>query len=576
MKLANTNGVWVLDTDAYQLKFHTARPYVDLKTPEGERIVELFALSSVHPMNGRDDTYQIGTWSFQESPDEIVVTLQAKSTAWINKTYTFHCLPQRLTYAITVEGKGTLADIHYFGGYSSESVRWSSGFFWSGSGFQQIFNPEPNLLEIFILPASSNSKIDMTGVPVPARADWFFTPPPFCFAGQYKDGWLAMGVEAQSGKNTYTEYQYHGSMEAFYLTLTYEGHTEVNGVYELPAIGFDFASDEYAALATHVTALRQAKLVPVPQVEQTPRWWHEPIFCGWGPQCYLANVDKGHAPSYSRRVHYEAFLKVLDQQQIDPGVVVLDDKWQATYGDNTVDEDKWPDLRGFIDQQHALGRKVLLWLKAWDPEGVPLEECVTNAGGKAIALDITHPAYEARLRAAVQRMLSSDGYNADGFKIDFTARIPSGYGLSQYDNSLWGLELMRKYLSVLHSEAKSIKSDALIMAHTPHPYLADVLDMIRLNDINTWPNKDINRAMRHRAKVARVACPEAIIDTDNWPVIDRKSWREYLEIQAELGVPSLYAVTHIDSTQEPLEAEDYALIRQVWARYRAQNKASQG
>ena len=135
---------------------------------------------------------------------------------------------------------------------------------------------------------------------------------------------------------------------------------------------------------------------------------------------------------------------------------------------------------------------------------------------------------------------------------------------------------MRKYLSVLHSEAKSIKSDALIMAHTPNPYLADVLDMIRLNDINIWPNKDINRAMRHRAKVAGVACPEAIIDTDNWPVIDRKSWREYLEIQAELGVPSLYAVTHIDSTQEPLEAEDYELIRQVWARYRAQHATPGG
>lgn len=571
MNIAYTDGVWVLHTDTYQLKFHTARPYVDLKTVEGGRIVELFALSSVHPVNGRDDTYQIGTWDVQESPNEIVVTLQAKSTAWTNKIYTFHCFPDRLTYGITVEGEGMLADVDYFGGYSSESLRWSSGFFWSGNGFQQIFNPEPNLLEIFCLPPTSNSKIDMTGVPTPARSDWFFTPSPFCFAGQYKDGWLAMGVEAQPGKNTYTEYHYHGSMEAFYLTLSYEGHTQVSGTYELPAIGFDFGSDEYVALAAHVMSLRKSKLVPVPQVTQTPSWWRSPIFCGWGPQCYLASVDKAHPTLYSRRNHYEEFLKVLDQQQIDPGVVVLDDKWQAAYGENIVDEEKWPDLRGFIDQQHVRGRKVLLWLKAWDPEGLPREECVTNAGGKPVAFDITNPAYEARLRKAVWRMLSSDGYNADGFKIDFTARIPSGYGLNPYNNNLWGLELMRKYLSVLHSEAKSIKSEALIMAHTPNPYLTDVLDMIRLNDINIWPNKDINRAMRHRAKVAGVACPEAIIDTDNWPVIDRKSWREYLEIQAELGVPSLYAVTHIDSTQEPLEAEDYELIRQVWARYRAQH-----
>src|SRR5690606_31690648 len=119
--------------------------------------------------------------------------------------------------------------------------------------------------------------------------------------------------------------------------------------------------------------------------------------------------------------------------------------------------------------------------------------------------------YEARLRTAVRNMLSPDGYDADGFKIDFTARIPSGYGLRIHEE-VWGLELMRRYLSIIYSEAKQTKPDALIIAHTPHPYLADVVDMIRLNDINM--DKDVNRAMLHRAKVAMLACPEAIIDTD--------------------------------------------------------------
>ena len=57
-------------------------------------------------------------------------------------------------------------------------------------------------------------------------------------------------------------------------------------------------------------------------------------------------------------------------------------------------------------------------------------------------------------------------------------------------------------------------------------------------------------------------------DSDNWPITDKAAWRAYMEIQPELGVPSLYCVTHIDSTLEPLEAEDYDLIRQVWARFR--------
>ncbi|KIL38362.1 hypothetical protein SD70_26960 [Gordoniibacillus kamchatkensis] len=125
---------------------------------------------------------------------------------------------------------------------------------------------------------------------------------------------------------------------------------------------------------------------------------------------------------------------------------------------------------------------------------------------------------------------------------------------------------MKAYLNVLYDEAMKVKPDALIMSHTPHPYLADVLDMIRLNDINT--GKDVTRAMTLRARVAAIACPDAVIDTDNWPMADKATWRSYVELQPELGVPSLYFATHIDSTQEPLTEDDYALVRESWRRAR--------
>ena len=567
MELTRKSGEIVLKADAYQLVFLTEHPFVNLENPQGERIAELFVFSSVHPLDGRDDTYSTGEWLVSEAEDSIEVTVRAESTAWRSKTYRFHCTAQRFTYAIEVEGEGRIADAHYFGGYYSASLRWSSGFFWSGQHFKQLFNPEPNIPETFHVPASSGSKIDLTGVPIPAKGDWFFTPPPFCFAAEYAGGWLGLGVEAEADTNTYTGFSYNGNLEAFELSLSYEGHTRVEETYTLPAIGFDFAADEYQAIAEHIAALRAAGYVAVPQTEAKPSWWRSPIFCGWGPQCYLAAVDHGRAPDYARQQHYESFMRTLDEQQIDPGIVVIDDKWQASYGENGVDTDKWHDLRGYLDQQHARGRKVLLWLKAWDPEGLPVAECITNGGGTAIAFDPTNPAYERRLRDAVRRMLSAEGYDADGFKIDFTARIPSGYGLKLYDERVWGLELMRRYLSILNSEAKSIKPDALIMAHTPHPYFADLVDMIRLNDINI--GSDVNRAMRHRARIAAIACPEALIDTDNWPITNKAAWRAYLQIQPELGIPSLYAVTHIDSTQEALDADDYDLIRAVWSRYRS-------
>lgn len=574
MELKRNSDEWVLQADTYRLVFLTERAFVNLETPAGERIAELFVFSSVHPLNGRDDTYAIGEWAAAEGPDMIEVSTGAQSTAWRGKTYRFRCMPERFTYSITVETEAeippALAEAHYFGGYYSGSLRWGSGFFWSGQRFAQVFNPEPNIPEVFHVPASSGSKIDLTGVPIPARGDWFFTPPPMCFAAEYDGGWLGLGLEARAGHNTYTEFAYRGNLQAFELSVAFEGHTRVLESYELPAIGFDFAPDEYSAIAAHVAALRSAGYVATPRVEVQPAWWRSPIFCGWGPQCYLAAVAHGHAPAFARQEHYERFMATLDTVKLNPGIIVIDDKWQADYGENNVDIDKWPDLRGFVDAQHERGRRVLLWLKAWDPEGVPPGECITNGGGQVVAVDPTHPKYEQRLRAAVRQMLTNevDGYGADGFKIDFTARIPGGYGLKNYDEAVWGVELMRAYLSILSSEARRVKPDALIMAHTPHPYLADVVDMIRLNDINI--GTDVNRAMRHRAKIAAIACPEALIDTDNWPITNKAAWRAYTRIQPELGIPSLYALTHIDSTQEPLDENDYALIRQIWSQYRSQ------
>jgi hypothetical protein len=546
------------------LTFFDDRPFVRVESAQGNRLAELFLLSSVHSLQGRDDTVKTGTWEVSEQPGVTTFELRVESSLWKEKRYRIRCFPQRFAYEVEIEGNGQLAEVNYFGGYYSGQPRWGSGFFWSRQHFLSVFNPEPNTAENNYFLPESNATIDLMGVPLPGRDDWFFTPPPFCFAMQWQEGWLALGVETSPGQNRFTEYRYHGKPSAFYLSLAYDGRTQVNGLYQLPAIGFDFASDEYIALEKHLNAW--SSIQSSQHTTQTkPEWWHMPIFCGWGAQCHLASTQGGRAPDYARQDVYENFLQRLEAEDVDPGIVVLDDKWQATYGENCADESKWHDLPGFIVAQHTRGRKVLLWLKAWDPEGLPAEECITNAAGLPIACDPSDPAYERRLRASVQQMISSNGYDADGFKVDFTARIPAGPGLNMHGDS-WGLELMHLYLSILHSEAKRTKPDALIMTHTPHPYLQDVVDMIRLNDING--GRDVNESMTHRARVAAIACPKLSIDTDDWPMPNKAAWRAYTRLQPQLGVPSLYYVTHIDSTGEALDEEDYRLIRNSWAEYR--------
>ena len=113
-----------------------------------------------------------------------------------------------------------------------------------------------------------------------------------------------------------------------------------------------------------------------------------------------------------------------------------------------------------------------------------------------------------------------------------------------------------------------------MITHTPHPSFADVTDMVRLNDMlrldDPGPMPPVVPQMRYRAGVVHAACPDLLVDTDDWAVPDKATWRAYLEEKPRLGVPSLYYVTDVDLDGEPLEEEDYAAIRRTWAAWREQ------
>lgn len=565
MLLVNDTGLIKVQTSHYQLEFQPDRPFVVVRDSYGDRIADLFVLSGVHTLDNRDDTTWIENWAAEEKGGEILLSLKTYSSVWQEKIFTFRCTEDSFHYGIHVIGHGRLNEVDYFGGFYSGQIRWGTGFFWSGQSFRQGFNAEPSCTEEYTFPASSSSDINLTGVPLPGRDNWFFTPPPFHYSFEINNQWLGLGVEARPGENQYGDYQYHGRQGAFYLSLAFDGHTRVSGKYQLPEICFHFGPDPYALLADHVQRLRQTGKVTTPSAKIIPDWWSEPIFCGWGAQCHLANRHGGRAIEYATQANYETFLSTLESQGIHPGTIVLDDKWQNFYGKNEVDPEKWPNLAGFIQDRHAAGQHVLLWLKAWAPEGLPVDECAVNTAGLPVSVDPTNPVSVKRLRKSVHALLSQDGLDADGFKIDFSARIPSGPGIQTWGDA-WGIELMRLYLEIIYEEAKAAKPDALIITHTPHPYLADVLDAVRLNDINT--GQDVPRQMAHRARVAAIACPEALIDMDNWPMPNKTAWRDYLRCQPLNGIPALYYADAIDSSGEMLTKEDYTLLRSVWAEYR--------
>ncbi|CAN5848463.1 hypothetical protein BH20CHL5_BH20CHL5_02090 [soil metagenome] len=572
----------------YRLRLPAGRPFAVLEDEAGEPWAELALAWSAHRLDVLDETAAIGPLEVTGS----TIRIPLVSAAWREKTLVIECRDDELRLGLDLEGDGALTDLHLLAGYSSADARYGSGWFPSERHFQTLFSPEPHGPERIVQSATGGAAIDIVGGQGPGRGHWFFTPAPFCFAfarqappaDRYElpaGPWLAAGLLTRPGEHGFTSFAYEAAEDTWSLRLGYEGKTRVSGTWRSPRLLLvPGQADPYAALARHRQTLLEDGLLPSAAAatpRERPDWWSEPIFCGWGAQVQLAGQSESRGPDMCTQDRYDAFMDTLDAAAVMPGTVVIDDKWQRAYGHGQVDQERWPDLRGWIAERHARGQRVLLWWKAWDPEGLAATWCVTNTAGRAVTADPSHPAYEAHLRAQLALMLGSDGYDADGLKIDFTAQSPSGPGLRAH-GSEWGVELLHHLLEILYQGSKAAKADALIVAHAPNPYFADVADMVRLNDMlrleRIQQGTDVVRQMRHRARVAAEACTELLIDTDDWQVPDRSAWRAYAALQPSLGVPCLYYTDHVGVSGEPLDVDDYRLLRDTWSAYRLAKQSS--
>ena len=556
-------AVVIAGAAGYGLRIFRREPLVELAL--GDRPVAALRVDSgVDTLDAVDEGTALGPPSIRQVADGVVVRWRGASRRWPYKQVELRARHDAFSYGYRVEGAGRIDRAHFFRTRSAGSA----------AHFAQLFNPEPNYWRVQYTSPGDRALITVGHDPACHGGNWFFTPAPYCFALRGDGAWLAVGVAAAAGSWTFTDLEYAGN--GFGLSLAYDGHAPVNGAWESPRLMCLVASDEYGAIERYCDALRAAGLAPTHGRGPRQAWWLEPLFCGWGEQVAHEAHRGGRAMEHARQANYERWLRSLEARGVDPGTVVIDDKWQRAYGLNDVDAAKWPDLPGFIAAQHGRGRRVLLWLKAWDPEGLPEAECIRDAGGAPVAADPGNPAYAARLAEQVWRMLREIG--ADGFKLDNTSAIPRGPGLVSAGGR-WGLELQRQWLAIVSEAAHAAKPDAVLVAHTANPYVADLVDVLRLNDLAgyTDPEQSIVPDMRHRARVARAASPYWALDSDNSPCRSRGQLRDYARAQGsgEFGIPALYYAERLadGSRVEMLDDADYATIREAWAAYRSRLRA---
>jgi hypothetical protein len=578
-------------------------PYGVLLSGDGNNWTDLNLLASVHRLDGVDETYGLSAPVVTDEGGVVTVAVAQRSTVWESRETRVRCTRETVEVSVVVRGDGALDDVVLLGG-SATLRSGACGAFRSAIGFRSVFVPVPTEPVAFVRPARASAALGVVGDAEPGRLNGIFSPPPLVFGWGRRDAagatdlpggdWLGLSVRAAVEDLTFTTVRYEPLDAGYWLRFSYEGHTRVAGEWTSPVLVLRPSRDALGVIEDHRADLvAHGFASAVADAAAAADWWEEPMFCGWGAQCArsahelhgTANPSEPTepetaleesfvvlmAPQLARESAYEEFLATLEQSGLVPGTIVIDDRWQAQYGTATPDLEHWPDLKGWIADRHARGQKVLLWWKAWDPSGLPADECVLDAGGRPLSADPANPKYLAHLERIVAELLSPEGLDADGFKVDFTQRAPSGRSLRPAPG-VWGIAALHTLLRTLRSAAKAVKPDALVVTHAVHPSFGDVGDMVRLNDVlkNDAAGHPVPVAdqVTLRNEIARRALPGHVIDTDQWPMPNRAEWLSYVDVQHRLGVPALYYAESIDRSGEPIGPEHLAVVAGTWREYR--------
>jgi hypothetical protein len=399
----------------------------------------------------------------------------------------------------------------------------------------------------------------------PAQMADLFSPPPLMLAFHRGGVWASVGVGTRPGQYRFPALEYSGSRYAGAAWwVDYLGYQSIKnapgGEFHSPVAAVHFA---YSALDTlkGYTEWLQHRGFGTEARYPDADWHHLPVFCGWAEQTTRATPYGRDANAESTQRNYEAWVAELERRKLPEGTIIIDDKWQKGYGAFDVDPGKWPDLKGFVEAQHAHGRHVLLWIPVAHSDGLPSELCVRGEQGKCIAPDLGNPAYETFLRARIRYLVETVG--VDGFKEDWVW-APNVAGLP-VPSEIAGIEAVRHFQQILYTEAHRWKPDAMVETQTANAAFRDSSDVLRLNDI-WYATRDVVGTMRERARIAHISGWE-LVDTDNASSTTLETWWGYMQVQPSIGIPALYFLHRTESTLEEPPESDWVALAGIWRRY---------
>lgn len=287
-----------------------------------------------------------------------------------------------------------------------------------------------------------------------------------------------------------------------------------------------------------------------PAAKRRHDWWREPLYCTWGDQTFLADQEAETDLLNQTAVQVEPIVSKLDEafvrravsvirrERLPVRTIILDEGWNVARGDWRPHPQRFPDLRGLVDELHAQGFKVMVWW-SWAEiaahADIPADELAGDGWlnkHRARWRDYSDPRIqETYLKPLFRKLFSSDPdcYDLDGLKTDFLAdkvhpetplRDPSWRGEEVYFQKMTGL---------FYREMCRHKPDAMHLGCAGNYWLAEFMDLNRTYDVHSsnW------REHEERARMLQCTAPGVIVSYDMMNFTENMD--RYFESARDLG-----------------------------------------
>ncbi|TQK17676.1 hypothetical protein FBY40_0153 [Microbacterium sp. SLBN-154] len=296
--------------------------------------------------------------------------------------------------------------------------------------------------------------------------------------------------------------------------LTGDGDVTV-GTPWVWALGTDLrrAIDEYFDALQHLGIVTPKTPSPLKTKRVTMSQWNT-----WGAQ-----VANDWAASDLSQQSLELMYDQLGSSGLEPEMFVIDDRWEASYGQLRHDEERFPRFEEFLDRVRGDGRAIGLWaafLRCQDPAsmGLTVDDMLKGPDGEPVMrsiiaepyylFDVSKPHVAELLSETARQFMRR--YRPDLVKFDFGYELPSMRNAAPERREWGGERILLEALKIVVGAMREVDPDVVVMYYNLSPLLLDYVDQHSTDDLYLNAGEygaEVNRRLFFSSLLTRFGVP---------------------------------------------------------------------